>query len=382
MKRFCLACQDVQARGNCRIIEAMRCNANVSGYCLTQFQDTSIEMGAGIVDYFYGPKKILGPIQEAQKSPLMVIATDKDCYSPEEEPLGEVFLVQEQDLQGQGTLSVEIGDCGGKTGSKQELGVRIGSGRAQSVFQGPLGRMAKAGKYAIHAALKARCGGGSFKASGAREIHIFPECSYSGTPAIDCRLIEVHDVFKRRLEKLGVRTKAFAAERSPGLILLPPLTNSFAHYPMDRIRRALDEVRVGATLVVFELPIDAHLVAANPLADVLGEGFTMNAAEGIFLGAFHWYRKSGFFREIGEGGLMDERFSKTHPVVTLSDAKGQSWAGTFTMWPSLLWGSDLLTIDYHAGKVIVCQLRILEHLEEDIVARHLFKNIITFGGGK
>jgi hypothetical protein len=378
-RQFCLACQDVQARANCRIIEAMRSNPSVSGYCLTQFQDTSIEMGAGIVDYFYGPKKILGPIREAQSSPIAVIATNKDCYSPEEEPQGEVFLIREQDTEGEGTLRIEAADPEGKICWRKELGIRIAGGFVQSVFRGPLGSTAGTGKRMVRAVLKARCGHGHFEAFGMHDFHVFQECSLSEAPGSECELIEMHDMFQRRLANLGLRALDFRPGHGQGLIILPPLTNSFAAYPLDSIRRALERVARGATLLIFELPIDAHQVEDNPLKEVLGEGFTMNAAEGIFLGAFHWYRESGFFQGIGEGGLMDERFSNTHPVITMSEARGRSWAGTFTMWPTLVWGSDLVTVDYKDGKVLVCQLRVMEHLERDVLARHLFKNILEFG---
>jgi len=377
IKTFCFACQEIQATENARIIEALRANENVSGYCLTQFQDTSIEMGAGVVDYFYQPKKIFYELSAVQKDLVLVITTNKETYCAGEKINCEIILINELGIQQNGRFIItayrEDGDKFYETGYQ----ICINSKRVQCLFNDTLTIPGVSGQFTLKVVLRIGEGVKSYELVKEHSISVFDEVDFSFLNT-NLAIIENHDVFIKMLSDVGIASVNFDEQCNDKVIILPPLTNSLRAYPFHKIENAVEKTKGGATFIVFELPLDTHKVRENPFQRILGNNIKVSAAEGIFLGAFHWYKKSQFFKGIGEGGFMDRLFSRIYSILTISDIQGEFWAGSFTMWPNLLWGADLVTKSYGKGKILFCQMRILNNLKKDIVARTILKNILEY----
>ena len=72
LQRFCLDQQQIHGTANKRMIEAVRCNPNVRGYCIHALTAGDWIMGAGLLDLFRNPKTYAYEATKAANQPRVL----------------------------------------------------------------------------------------------------------------------------------------------------------------------------------------------------------------------------------------------------------------------------------------------------------------------
>ena len=386
--------QTVQSDGNKLMIEALRINSNISGYCLHAFTDGDWVIGAGVLDIWRNPKKQFYMLKQVN-APLYVSAriTPANIYAGQQVSVRSAVVSELEDAVG-GNLVVTLSTAKGNKLWSKTVPVTAKWGVTPAVDE----------KVTIPANISGGCtlsvkylGGGKTLADNSFACNVFPEVKKGSVKAPKQLVVIDKGDLKRWLDKMGTAYIETLPE-SDNIVILTTVNEPDAAQS-DLFRKVFEKVKRGAVVVMLNPPLkySNYALANPPLVDSV---FTRNrfytegifpldlverSAKGNWVVNNHAVTAHPYFAGLPTKCFMGQIYANVAPLKTMmgltqkpivtsvSWTIKRSYLGIKEAW----WGSDLTRVPYGSGAIVLSTLDVVSNLGTDPVADIIMKNMIV-----
>jgi len=382
IERFCLDQQAIHGAANKRMIEAVRSNPEVSGYCIHSLAAGDWILGAGLIDLWRNPKTYAYENTKAANQPRILVLrmSPRNVYAAQGTQL-EITGINELDAA-DATLTVHVVSGDGKTVYRQEMHTRWNQGIIRLVDE-KLDTGSWCGHYIVKASIRAA--DGFVLAQNEYGFDVFSEQTLAA-PKKTIAVVDMNGRLARFLKRTGVIVQGFDAStrRSTPVFVSGYSPGSSA---------ALAEFIADGGTVVFARGA-AEMLEHSDAAALPFTG-QVKPAQGLWTCIPHLVDDHPIFAGLPSQGMMREIYENVWANKTLLDLPGNpivasigfewfshdhglQYSGPGESW----WGSDLAVIPNGKGRAVVSQLRIVENLGKDPVADKILFNLIRFADGE
>ncbi len=232
LKQFCLDQQLIHGTANRRMIEAVRCNPHVKGYCIHALTAGDWIMGAGLLDLFRNPKTYAYEGTKAANQPRIVSirVRPRNVYA---ERGTRIEITGVNDLgSASGSLSVEVIDGDGQIVFAKSTQIDLGSG-ITPLFGEPIDTSTLSGTYTVKAQVSAD--DGSPITENAYSFDVFSS-SQLAVPEKRIAVLDPSNSLKPFLNEAGIVLEDFHAQSDRSLPVF--VSRTVANTPAERKRFA------------------------------------------------------------------------------------------------------------------------------------------------
>jgi hypothetical protein len=391
LEKFCLDQQSIHGAVNKRMIEAVRSNPNVSGYCIHALAAGDWILGAGLIDLWRQPKSHAFEATKAANQPriLAIRTSPRNIYASRGSNL-EVIGVNEQETL-DAVLSIYVTSESGDVVFSEKAQAKWSAG-VSPLFTQRLDTKAWRGAYTIRATVSAA--DGSIATENESTFDVFNEQDLV-FPSAQLALLDLDDPLGRFLKQQRVDAIEFddSTPRSTPVFVTRVTPKSPSE--QKRLADLLAFVRAGGTAVYVQ-GVDRYYQrdASNQVqSPAIPFAARVEAAQGLWTCIPHLVRNHPIFAGLPGDGMMRDIYENVWARQTLRDLDaepivasiGFKWfaedhklhySGPGESW----WGADLAIVPCGQGRILVSQLRIVENLGKDPVADKLLCNLIQFVG--
>jgi len=390
LKKFCLDQQQIHGTANKRMIEAVRCNPQVQGYCIHALTAGDWILGAGLLDLFRNPKTYAYEGTRAANQPRIVSirVRPRNVYAERGTKI-EITGVNELEAVA-GNLTVRVLASHGPVAFAKTVQVRLGSGITQ-LFNERLDTGSLRGTYTLKAEITAN--DGSLVAANEYNFDVFT-AEQLAVPKKRIAVLDPNNSLKPFLRHAGIAFVEFDSGTDRSLPVF--VSRTIANTPAQRTRfgELAEFIKAGGKAVYLQgggpnvrwgragkasplLPVRARLKRAmghwmciprlvndHPVFDGLPTGCMMGP---IYENVWAQSTLLDVGREtivgaIGYDWFPDYDLSKRHYY-----GPGDTW-----------WGTDMAVVPLGRGRCLVSQLRLVENLGRDPVADKIVYNLIEW----
>ena len=390
LKKFCLDQQRIHGTANGRMIEAVRCNPDVQGYCIHALTAGDWIIGAGLLDLFRNPKTYAYEGTKAANQPriISIRVRPRNIYAERGTTI-EITGVNETDAI-QGNLKVEVVASDGSVVFAKTSRTNMESGIAQ-LFSEKYDTNAIEGTHTLRAEITAD--DGSPIAVNAYGFDVFTaEQLAAGKKRVAA--LDPSNSLKPRLRRAGIAFVEFDAGTDRSLPVFVSRTE--AHTPAERKRfgELAEFIKAGGTAVYLQgggpkVPWGK----AGKASPLLPMDARLKRAMGHWICIPRLVNDHPVFDGLPTGCMMGPIYENVWAQSTLLDVGGETIAGAvgFDWFPDYdlskrhyygpgdtWWGADMAIVPLGEGRCIVSQLRLVENLGKDPVADKILLNLIEF----
>ena len=394
LKKFCLDQQQIHGRANRRMIEAVRCNPRVAGYCIHALVAGDWIMGAGLLDLFRNPKTHAYEGTRAANQPRIVSirVRPRNVYADRGTRI-EIAGVNELDGV-RGKLRVEVVSGGGEVVLKRSVNCMLGQGIVP-IFSEALDTKALEGTYTLKAELAAD--DGSSIAGNAYTFDVFA-AEQLVVPEERIAVLDASNALKPFLKKMGIAFEEFGATTDRSLPVF--VSRTWAATP-DR-RKLFGElatfIKAGGTAVYLQGGGPrvrwGKAAEASPLLPL---DALQKRAVGNWMCIPRLVKKHPIFDGLPVDCMMGPVYENVWAQSTLQGVDGETVAASigFDWFPDydlskrhyygpgdVWWGSDVVIAPLGKGRCIASELRLVRNLGKDPVADKILYNLIGWVGGR
>jgi len=393
LEKFCLDQQSIHGAANQRMIEAVRSNPNVSGYCIHALAAGDWILGAGLIDLWRQPKSYAYEATKAANQPQIVAIrlTPRNVYASRGSRL-EVVGINELDAL-TALLSIRIASTAGETVFSKDIRTEWNEGVSTLLTQ-RLDTRAWHGGYSVTAIVSAE--NGAIIAENESTFDVFNEQELV-LPKTRIAVLDLDGSFTRFLKQQGINAIEFDASTPQSFPVfvtrVPPKSRS----EQTRFADLMTFLHEGGTAVYVQglgryYQRDASNQVQSPTIPFAAR---VEAAQGLWTCIPHLVRNHPIFAGLPAEGMMRDLYENVWARQTLRDLDtkpivasiGFKWfsgehklhySGPGESW----WGADLAIVPHGRGRIVVSQLRIVENLGKDPVADKLLYNLMQFATGE
>ena len=401
--------QEIHGIANKRMIEAIRSNPNVIGYCVHALTAGDWIIGAGLLDIWRNPKGLAyDKTKEANRSKLAVLRTNKRNYFEGEKVIISRILINEnssdmnsvklsvhkqKDLIFNDDVKIKLNN-GITELEKIDLGTNLSAGEYEvkislitdnnvnyttsinfNIFS--IDNSTKRGSVAI---IKEDKKITSFFDKHEIDYEIFSESTSIETPVIINSINT--EVFNSKDGNVIEKNKSNQSDNFKDL--------------MDNIN---DFVNKGGNAIYLQIPgkirkrIGPNLTFLADGIDYLPQKPIKNISQGLWDGILHINKKHKIFKNLPINVNMSGIYENIAPTISLRNFKGnnivqtiafdripdgnimkRNYIGSGEVWS----GADLSIVDHGKGKMLLSTLKLIENLNYDPVSEILLLNIIDY----
>jgi hypothetical protein len=392
LEKFCLDQQEIHGTANKRMMEAVRCNPRVAGYCIHALTAGDWIVGAGLLDLWRNPKTPVYEGTRAGNRPRIVSirVRPRNVYAERGTRI-EITGVNELDTV-EGNLEVHVVSEQGKSIFSKKAPANMASGITK-LFEEQIDTGKLKGTYTVKAGIKAK--DGSKITSNEYRFDVFT-AEQLEAPKTRIAAYDPVNRLKPFLKKTGIEFVEFDANTDKALPVFVSRTD--AKKPDDR--RQFQDLKAfmnnGGTVIYLDGAGRGvrgwwkNLKLARQF--VPGE-FGAKRAIGHWDGIPHIVKKHPIFEGLPVNRMMDGVYENVWAQNTLTDLGGETIVASFGMdwFPDMdlhkrhypgpgdaWWGSDLSIVAHGKGRLIVSQLELIRNLGRDPVADLILYNMIRF----
>ena len=389
MRQFYLDQQQIHGTANKRMIEAVRSNPEVDGYCIHALAAGDWILGAGLVDLWRRPKTYAyeGTQAANQAQIVSIRVSPRNVYA---EKGAKLEIIGINDLAEQGAqLELRIVDSQKKELFQHRQEIQWHSG-VSSLFEEALETKSWGGSYQVH--VKVLGNDGHLITENSYPITVFKQENLS-LPEVPVSLLGQHQQLKKYLQAGGISVSTFDNSTPQDLpVLLTGTLGKRAENPKD-FPLLFEFVRKGGTAV--------YLEGADQLIEENDPRFPFTAmphpAVGLWTCIPHLVHEHPIFQNLPVNGPMRDIYENVWARKTLRKLRMDSGEAIETVVGSLgfdwfsrehkfhytgpgeaWWGSDVAILPMGKGKLVVSQLQLLPHLGKDPVADQILANLLRF----
>ena len=394
LKQFCLDQQKIHGAANKRMIEVVRCNPLVSGYCIHALCAGDWIMGAGILDLFRNPKTYAyeGTKQANQPRILAMRVNPRNVYAARG---ATIDITGVNELAGfAGKLKVTIKSENQERVFSKIMDVQMQTG-ITPLFREELDTGGLSGTYTVAAEV--------MKTDGSRRIqneYDFDVFSAEQLAVPDRRIavLDLNDGLKPFLKQVGISYETFDKETDPALPVFVSRTWAEDKMESDIYNQLAAFIQSGGTGVYLGGGGQwAPWGKAGNASGLLPVSVRIKGSVGNWLGIPHMVNEHPIFDGLPVNCMMGSVYENVIAIRSLLDVEGVTVAGSigFDFAPDFevrkrhyygpgdtWWGSDLSIAPVGRGRCILSQLRLVENLGKDPVADNILYNLIRFAAGR
>ena len=390
LKKFCLDQQRIHGTANKRMIEAVRCNPEVQGYCIHALTAGDWIMGAGLLDLFRNPKTFAYEGTKAANQPRIIsIRVRPRNVHAEHGTRIEITGVNETETI-TGNLKVEVVASDGSVVVAKTIKANLEAGITQ-LFSEKLDTEALQGTYTLSAEITAH--DGAPIAGNAHSFDVFTAEQLT-VPKQRVAVLDPSNSLKPFLRDAGIAFVEFAAKTDRFVPVL--VSRTAAHTPAQRklFAELAEFIKAGGTVVYLQGGgREARWGRAGNASSLLPIHARLKRAMGHWMCIPRIVNDHPVFNGLPAGCMMGAIYENVWAQSTLLDVGGETIVGTigFDWFPDhdlrkrhyygpgdMWWGADMAIVPLGKGRCIVSQLRLVDNLGQDPVAEKILYNLIEF----
>lgn len=390
LKEFCLDQQQIHGTANKRMIEAVRCNQLVIGYCVHALTAGDWIIGAGLLDLFRNPKTYAYEGTKAASQPRIIAIRmhPRNVYSEQGTQI-EITGVNELD-EVNGILKVVIVSEDNISIFTKKVNVNLTSGITQ-LLKERLDTKALEGTYTVTAQITAS--DGVLITRNEYSFDVFSERELA-VPNKRIAVLDPSNSLRPFLKKSGVKFEQFDAETDLSLPVFVSRTEAKTREQKDLFGKLTEFIRAGGTAVYLQgAGVSAPWARAGDASALLPVRVRIKAAIGLWLCIPHLVNDHPFFDGLPVNCMMGPIYENVWAERTLLDVDGEIVVGAigFDFSPDFelskrhyygpgdtWWGSDVAITPVGSGRCILSQLRLVDNLGKDPVADKILFNMIEW----
>lgn len=392
VEQFYLDQQLIHGTANKRMIEAVRMNPEVDGYCIHALSAGDWILGAGLIDIWRNPKSYAYEGTKAANQPriISIRAKHRNVYANKGMNL-EILGANELEAL-DGKLEIEIKSSKKEIVYNEKVPFNWKTG-VSSILNSKINTDNWSGKYIIEAKVKSNSS--TIVTKNSIEFDVFSDNDLIA-PKQKIAVIGSHDKFEKFINNTEMEVVKF----NPYIDYKIPVfvVNNSAEVNNKKINAdIIDFTKKGGTVVY----IEGFQKRTNEKIEKSPFKLMVHPAVGLWTGISHLIHEHPIFNGLPSNGMMRNTYENVWPELTLRDLEingsqniepivasiGFDWfseghkmhySGPGASW----WGTDLGVCKLGKGKIIISQFRLLSNLGNDPVADKLFYNLIEFSSVK
>jgi len=390
LKQFCLDQQKIHGTANKRMIEAVRCNPLVIGYCVHALVAGDWIMGAGLLDLFRNPKTYAYEGTKAASQPRIIAIRmrPRNVYSKRGTRI-EITGVNELD-EIEGMLTIEIISDDDETVFAKKIKIDMTSG-ITPLLKEKLDTKALEGTYTIRATITAD--DGVPIADNEYSFDVFAKEGLT-IPDKPIAVLDPSHSLKPFLRQAGIAFVEFDAGTNHSLPVFVSRTEAKTPAQKNLFGKLKEFIKDGGTAVYLQGGgLKVPWAKAAEASTLLPVRVRIKAAIGLWLAIPHLVNDHPIFDGLPVNGMMGPIYENVWAQHTLLDMGREPVVGAigFDFAPDFelskrhyygpgdtWWGSDLAIVPVGNGRCILSQLRLVENLGRDPVADKILFNLMNW----
>jgi hypothetical protein len=390
LKQLCLDEQKIHGTANKRMIEAVRCNPNVKGYCIHALVAGDWIIGAGLLDLWRNPKTYAYEGTKAANQPQIISIRmfPRNIYAEQGTKI-EITGVNEMDAI-KGTLNIKIFSDDSRTVFTKQENANMATGINQ-LFSKHFDTKSLKGTYTLRAKINAEDGLKITENEYGFDVFTTEQLA---VPKKRIAVLDPSNLLKPFLKRKGI---AFEEFRPTTAITLPVFV-SRTHTKTKKQGTLFGELRKfiisGGTAVYFQAGgTNFKWGAPGKASPLLPVKLRLKRGLGHWMGYPRFVKSHPVFDGLSVDCIMGSIYENVWPQYSLLDVKGQTLAGTIGIdwYPDydhqrrhyygpgdVWWGSDMAIIPVGKGQCVLSQFRLVNNLGKDPVADKILYNLIEF----
>jgi hypothetical protein len=381
MDQFYLDQQHVHGTANKRMIEAVRSNPEIDGYCIHALVAGDWILGAGLMDLWRNPKSYAytGTKEANQPKILSIRMFPRNVYAELGAKVQINGINDQEDINGK--LTIEIKDQKGKVVFQKSSSNNWSKGVSE-LFESNLNTTKWKGEYTVNVKFVEQ--DNNFVASNSYFFNVFQKKELK-FPKAKVAVLDVNSKLSGFLKMKGVDVLKFDSNTSMSMPLILSLNDQNSH------RKSKSFLESGGTVAYIKS------LSRSDSMNYLPFSAKIHPARGLWTCIPHLVRDHPIFNGLPSDTLMRDIYENVWARFTLRDltvgsvkskmpitasigfdwfSKGHKmhYSGPGNSW----WGTDVAFSDLGKGKFLMSQLDILSHLGKDPVADKLLANMVRF----
>lgn len=386
MQEFYLAQQEIHGTANKRMIEAVRANPEVDGYCVHALVAGDWILGAGLLDLWRNPKSYAYEATKAanQDRILSIRALPRNIYAERGTELEIIGINDKESIPI--SIAIEIRSNKGKKVWSKKFNRSWESG-VEGLFSEKIDTEKWNGNYQLKVRVKDM------------EDQLLTENTYGidvlqGENLIQPKkafsLLSEKKVLENFLKEKEISFTKFEGEVGPNSLIIASSPDILDEAEREAI---MEQVIKGKKLLILDK-------AEEWLSGDYQEfPFTAKAhpSVGLWTCISHLVREHPIFEGLPANTMMRDIYENVWPRTTLRDLRGSSAEEVVAIGASMgfdwfsvehkmhysgpgdeWWGADVAEVKYGKGSIVFSQLRIIENLGKDPVADKLLYNMMHY----
>ena len=406
--------QEIHGIANKRMLEAIRSNNNVIGYCVHALTAGDWIIGAGLLDLWRNPKgSAYEKTKEGNMSKIAVIRTGKrNYYSGDNVEFSTTIINENNNETNKVKFSVDkkSGNNTEKTIYANEFLVDVKNGITE-LEKIQLGNSLDNGEYQIKVSL---INNGNVDYSTTINFDVF--FVERRNKNLKVAIIKEEKKLTDFLKKYNISYEIFNEKTDKNTtVIINQSDNEFVSSKDGNIvekgntniknnfKNLIDNINVfvasGGNAIFLKIPgktrkrIGPNLTFVPDGIDYLPQKPIKNISQGLWDGILHINSKHKFFENLPVNVNMSGVYENIAPTISLRNFKGENivqtiafdripdgnilkrnYIGSGEVWS----GSDLSIVKHNKGKMVLSTLKLVENLNYDPVSEIVLLNIINY----
>jgi len=390
LKQLCLDEQQIHGAANKRMIETVRCNPAVKGYCIHALVAGDWIIGAGLLDLWRNPKTYAYEGTKAANQPRIAAIRmfPRNVYA---EKGTNIEIIGVNELIGtRGTLKLEVVSNDGQSVFAKEVDTNMASG-ITLLFSEKLDTKSLKGTYTLFAKITAA--DSSTIAENKYDFDVFTAEQLT-VPKKRIAVLDPSNSLKPFLERKGIAFEEFGAATDRSLAVFVSRTHAKTKDQGSLFGELREFIKSGGTAVYFQAG-GTYVKWGTPgkASPLLPVNVLLKRGLGHWMGHPRFVKDHPLFDGLPSDCIMGQVYENVWPQHSLMDVEGETLAGTIGIdWfpdydldrrhyygpGDVWWGSDMAVAPVGKGKCILSQFRLVDNLGVDPVADKILFNLIQW----
>jgi hypothetical protein len=398
MRQFYLDQQIIHGAANKRMIEAVRSNPEVDGYCIHALVGGDWILGAGLLDLWRNPKSYAYEGTKAANQPRIVSirAKPRNVYAAKGTTIELTGINELQPVMT--SFSLRVMSKAGDVVFSKEQAVTWGSG-VSTIMSEKVDTKNWEGDYTVEVIVYDK--GDNQITMNSTGLNVFakedPVALQSQVAIIDRK-----GSIASFLKSHGVKVVRFTKRtdiNTPVLVTQADMEGNGEDVAKDiaGIYESIFEFANNGGTILFIDGLDKTMASDTSKFPIKVD---LHPARGLWTCIPHLVKEHPVFNGLPSNTMMRDVYENVWPTMTLRNLKGKDvtavenivasigfdwfsvnhkmhYSGPGTSW----WGSDLPILSIGKGRCIISQLRLKNNLGKDPVADKILLNLIDFASG-
>ena len=389
LKQLCLDEQQIHGAANKRMIEAVRCNPEVKGYCIHALVAGDWIIGAGLLDLWRNPKTYVYEGTKAANQPRIVAIRmpPRNVYADQGTKI-EITGVNELEPI-KGTLKLEIVSDENRIVFTKEIEVNMASGIAR-LFGEKFDTSSLKGTYNLKAQVTSN---GLPITHNEYGFDVFT-AEQLAVPKKRIAVLDPSNTLKPFLKRKGIAFEEFGPATDRSLPVFVSRTHAKSKAEGMLFGELREFIASGGTAVYFQAG-GTYVKWGTPdrASKLLPLKLLLKRGLGHWMGHPRFVKDHPVFEGLPSDCIMSQLYENVWPQHSLMGVDGETFAGTIGIdWfpdydlnrrhyygpGDVWWGSDMAVAPLGKGKCVLSQFRLIDNLGTDPVADKILFNLIKW----